>query len=81
MHDLVATIDGFLDDKLTYDLHWDDFISWKHKNPNIEAIRNRIAATEPLFLSDNPADRKKAIAIVIEERNRAAALVGIAPRS
>ena len=45
MHDLVVMIDAFLDDKLAYDLQWDDFISWKHENPNIEAIRKRIAAT------------------------------------
>ena len=81
MHDLVVMIDAFLDDKLAYDLQWDDFISWKHENPNIEAIRKRIAATEPLFFSDSPGDRKKAVALLIAERNRAAALVGGTLRS
>jgi hypothetical protein len=40
-----------IDGTLEYPLEWDDFISWRHENPNIEKIRDRIAANEPLFFS------------------------------
>ncbi len=79
--DLVALIDRFLDDKLDYALEWDDFISWNHGNPNIELIRTRIAATEPLFFSDSEIDHDRGMAIVVDERNRAAALVNISERT
>jgi hypothetical protein len=81
MEGLVALIDRFLDDKLSYELEWDDFISWKNSNANIEAIRERIAKTEPLFFSKIRADRERAVGLLVEERNRAAAFVGIDPRS
>jgi hypothetical protein len=77
IHDLVALIDRFLDDKLDYVLEWDDFISWTHENENIERIRDRIAETEPLFFSKNAEDNKLGIAMLIDERNRAATLIGI----
>jgi len=81
MADLVALIDRFLDDNLSYELEWDDFISWTNRNPNVEAIRDRIAATEPLFFSKHPEDRKRAIDMLVEERNAAAALIGTPPRT
>lgn len=81
MSDLVALLDRFLDDHLNYDLEWDDFISWKHSNPNIEAIRLRVADTESLFFSNAISDRQHAVALLVEERNRAAALLGISPRA
>lgn len=80
IRDLVDLIDRFLDGKVAYALEWDDFISWSHANPNIEDIRNRIAATEPLFFSGREGDRDQAILVLIDERNRAAALIGVAPR-
>ena len=81
MSDLVALIDRFLNDKLSYALEWDDFISWKNGNPNVEAIRERIAITEPLFFSKKKADREHGVKLIVEERNRAAALAGMDPRS
>lgn len=77
---LIELLDRFLDGKLQYELEWDDFISWKNKNPNIELIRERIAGTEPLFFSKSPADRAHAVELLIEERNRSAALIGRSPR-
>jgi hypothetical protein len=79
--ELVALLDRFLDDRLNYELEWDDFISWQHANPNIETIRLRIAESEALFFSDAIADRKRAVEMLIDERNRAAALVGGPPRT
>ncbi|MFO1408249.1 MAG: hypothetical protein U1F08_12080 [Steroidobacteraceae bacterium] len=83
VHDLrscVAQIDRFLDDAVAYPLEWDDFISWKHRNPTIEQVRVNIAKTEPLFFSKTPGDHAKAVDIVVGERNRIAAIVGIAAR-
>jgi len=54
MSELVEILDRFLNGSMRYPLEWDDFISWENSNPNIEAIRNRIAETEPLFFSKNP---------------------------
>jgi hypothetical protein len=79
--DLVALLDRLLDGRLSYELEWDDFISWQHSNPNIEAIRRRIAETERLFFSDAISDRKRAVEMLVGERNRAAALIGTSPRS
>jgi hypothetical protein len=81
MSDLVALLDRFIDGRLNYELEWDDFISWQHTNPNIEAIRLRIAETEALFFSNVITDRKRAVEMLVDERNRAAALVGAPPRS
>lgn len=81
LSELVGVLDRFLDDRLHYPLEWDDFVSWKNSAPAIEPIRERIAATEPLFFSQNPADRAKGAQIVLEERNRAAALAGLPTRT
>jgi hypothetical protein len=64
-----------------YPLEWDDFVSWPHANPNIEVIRNALAATEPLLLSKIPEQIRRGVEIVVSERNRAAALLGIAERA
>ena len=80
IHELVDLLDRFLDDKLRYELEWDDFVSWKNNNPNIEIIRERIARTEPLFFSKSRADRDRAVELLVDERNRSAALIGESPR-
>lgn len=79
--ELVELLDRFLDDRLKYELEWDDFISWEHDNPNIEAIRLRIAETESLFFSSAISDRQRAVDLLVAERNRAAALVGVSART
>jgi hypothetical protein len=78
--ELVALLDRFLDGKLQYPLEWDDFISWKNSNPNIETIRERIAETEPLFFSKALSSRIGAAELLVKERNRIAALIGQSPR-
>jgi len=81
LRDLVGLFDRFLDGTLGYDLEWDDFISWSNPNPNIEAIRERIADAEPLFFSKHERDRRQAVGLLLEERNQAAALIGLEIRT
>ena len=76
LSELVGLLDRFLSDSLRYPLEWDDFVSWKNSAPAIESIRERVAATEPLFFSSDPSDRVKGAETVLEERNRAAAILG-----
>jgi hypothetical protein len=76
----VELADRFLDGRLEYALEWDDFISWKNDNPNIELIRDRVAALEPLFFAKEPVHRAKAIEGLLAERNQAAAMVAIPAR-
>ena len=78
---LIGLFDRFLDGKMNYELEWDDFISWENSNPNIELIRERIAEAEPLFFSKKMSDRKNAFDLLVEERNRAAAIIGLSARS
>jgi hypothetical protein len=80
LRELVEVIDRFIDDRLAYDLEWDDFVSWKSDNAPIEQVRDRIAALEPLFFSDSQHDRDAALAKLVEQRNEIALLVGVAPR-
>ena len=83
VHDLrscVALMDRFLDNAVAYPLEWDDFISWEHEKPGIEEIRSRIGATERLFFSKASGDHAKAVEIVVAERNRVAAIIGLAAR-
>jgi hypothetical protein len=83
-HDLrscVAVIDRFLDGKPSYPLEWDDFVSWPHDSPGIEAVRLVIAPTEQLFFSKDLAKRQEGAEIVLAERNRIAAIAGIPMRS
>jgi len=63
-----------------YPLEWDGFISWTSKNPNIEGIRRRLENFEPLLFSREINDKAEYRRHVVEERNKAAALVGIGPR-
>lgn len=80
LRDVVDLIDRFIDGDMAYELEWDDFISWTHEYPSIETVRVRIGATEPLLFSKDPTDRVRAIEMLVEERNRIAALIGLPPR-
>lgn len=77
LRSLVDLIDRFLDGPMNYPLEWDDFISWQNENKNIETIRERISLLEPLFFSSNMAERRKAEALLVIERNQIAALIGL----
>jgi hypothetical protein len=76
----VNLIDRFLDDNVHYPLEWDDFISWENANPFVEKVRNNIGRHEALLFSKNARDRKEYRQILVEERNRVAAIIGVAPR-
>src|SRR5258708_1655543 len=78
--DLVKVIDRFVDGKLRYPLEWDDFISWKHANPTIELLRERITNLEPSLISRDPARHSEAIAALLSARNDAAAIAALPPR-
>jgi hypothetical protein len=80
MRDLVGLFDRFLDGPMAYDLEWDDFISWKNENPNIEEVRDRLGQFEPLLFSQNVSEKAEYRLQILNERNRAAALAGIAAR-
>lgn len=79
--ELVDLIDRFIDGDVKYDLEWDDFASWKHSNPSIEEIRQRIELLEPLFYLTKVNDRREGIKRLIDERNRVAASIGMDVRS
>lgn len=78
--DVVDLIDRFLDDRVRYPLEWDDFVSWKQENANIERVRQVIEQHEALLFSKMSSDREKYVAILIEERNRVAKSIGIPAR-
>jgi hypothetical protein len=80
LHQLIDLIDRFVDDEVRYPLEWDDFISWRNANPNIEEIRNRVGLFEPLLFSNSKQDRDEYVLRLVEERNIAAALVGLPAR-
>ncbi len=65
---------------MAYDLEWDDFISWKNANPNIEEVRDRLGQFESLLFSRNVSEKAAYRLQILNERNRAAALAGIAAR-
>jgi len=77
----VDLLDRFLDGAMRYPLEWDDFISWEHSNPHIEATRQAIAPTEPLFISGDLAQQSQGVDIVVFQRNRLAKLAGVPSRS
>lgn len=79
--DLVALIDDFLDDKLSYPLEWDDFVSWKNMDAGIESVRLRIESLEPLFLSASKEERNKATLALVEIRNSLALSHGMEERA
>jgi acyl-CoA hydrolase len=76
LSDLVGLIDRFLDDRVQYPLEWDDFVSWKHESVHIEKVRQLIEQHEPLLFSKTSSDREKYAAMLIEERNRVAKMIG-----
>ncbi len=83
VHDLrscLGLLDRFLGDGLRYPLEWDDFVSWPHDSPGIEAIRENVAATEALFFSSDPTERRVGFEKVLAERNRIAAIIGVTVR-
>lgn len=77
LHELVALIDRFLDDKIRYPLEWDDFISWKNENAQVEEFRIAIAEFEPLLFSKAPDHRREYVCHILAQRNRAAAQIRI----
>lgn len=79
--DALALIDRFIDDELRYPLEWDDFISWSSDVPGVEAIRERIAALEPLAFSVDPAERARFAETLIVQRNELASLLGLHSRA
>ena len=81
VHDLrtcLDLLDRFLGDDLRYPLEWDDFVSWPHDSPGVEAVRENVADIEPLFFSIDSNERRKGFERVLEERNRVAAVLGMA---
>ena len=74
--DLIDLIDRCLEDRLSYPLEWDDFISWEQANPNLEAARNAIGKQEPWLFSGNKAKQNAYWYCVVEQRNRLAAVLG-----
>ena len=79
-NELIGVIDRFIDQESMYDLEWDDFISWENSNNNVELIRQKIGKFEHLLFSKNQDKIRQYANIVIEERNNAAAILGIKAR-
>ena len=79
--EFVELIDRFVDGPVRYPLEWDDFISWRNENPYLEQARERIGAWEPLLFSKSVDGRREYVRHLLEERNRAAALVGLPARA
>lgn len=79
--EVVLLFDKFLFGPVDYPLQWDDFISWQHENARVEEIRNRIGEFEHLLFSGDPHDRRRYREIVLAERNRLAAQLGMPPRA
>lgn len=78
--ELVALVDRFLDDRLSYPLEWDDFISWRSDVPAVEKFRTSLSEKEHWLFSDNEQERAKYVEFVTRERNRLAAQLGIVVR-
>ena len=68
-------IERFMNDCPSYDFEWDDFISWKNDNPNIESVRNRLDIVESLLLSKDEIDRQRAMSIIKEQISYIDALI------
>lgn len=77
--ELVRLLDRFLDDKMSYPLEWDDFISWPNANPEIEAWRHSISDLEPLYVGGEQESSQAQIALQ-QIRDDVAASAGISPR-
>jgi hypothetical protein len=80
LSDVVDLIDRFIDDKMLYELEWDDFISWKNPNPFIEGVRTALGEQERYLFSNDKLERKKYLLVLIEQRNKVAAIIGQNPR-
>ena len=80
LRDVVDLIDRFIDGSLNYEMEWDDFISWKKPNPNIEKLRNELGEFEGLLFSKGRSDKLAYCNHLIDIRNRAAATIGIRAR-
>ena len=74
--DLIDIVDRFLDGETRYALEWDDFVSWDSSVPAIETFRRTIAQSEPMLFSKDPVQIARGVSILIEQRNKAAALIG-----
>ncbi len=77
---VVDLIDRFIDDRLAYDLEWDDFISWESKDAAVEQLRLRIADLEQMFFSASNLDRREGTSRLVAERNAMARLIGVPDR-
>lgn len=72
----IDLVDRFIDGRIAYPLEWDDFVSWGNDNAYLEEIRTRIEQAEPLLFSGKGSDREAYISVLVQERNKAAALIG-----
>lgn len=75
--DIVELIDRFLDGRLNYNMEWDDFISWENKNAQAELTRIMIEKFEHLL---NRGTMSEYCSLLVEERNRLAATLGMDSR-
>jgi hypothetical protein len=80
IREVVSVMDRFLDGPRRYDVEWRDFLTWETENAAVEHVRKRIEAFAHLLFSNRPRDRDLFDARVMSERNRLAALLGIAER-
>lgn len=80
LNDAVRLIDRFIDGNLEYPLEWDDFISWRHDNIEVDNLVDAIGRYEPLLFSKKSSDRTVYVERLLEERNRVAALIGVPTR-
>jgi hypothetical protein len=78
--ELVRLIDRFLDGPLKYEMEWDDFISWKSSNPQVEAVRQRIGEFEPQLFSRTKEGKEVYGNALIAERNQLARLLNLKVR-
>jgi hypothetical protein len=81
LKEAIDLIDRFIDGRTHYPLEWDDFISWVHKNPAVEPLRDQVAELERKFLSENQDQKREAVLETIRLRNHHASLIGIRSRS
>lgn len=69
LEEIVALIGRFLEDRLIYPMEWDDFVSWKNSNPDIEKWRQDISDLEPLFVSQDHDQRNEGESRLINIRD------------
>jgi len=78
--ELINLIDRFMENKLQYELEWDDFISWRQDNWLVEEARNSIGEFESFLFSKELSARKIYMAAVVRQRNKIAAIIGASQR-